>query len=64
MRINVEVEEERLLKAMRLSGMKTYKATLNEALTALIELYEQGEVRNLRGKLHRAADLSEDRRRR
>ncbi|MFL6196674.1 MAG: type II toxin-antitoxin system VapB family antitoxin [Thermoanaerobaculia bacterium] len=63
MRINVEVEEERLLKAMRLSGMKTYKAALHEALTALIELYEHGEVRNLRGKLHRPADLHQDRRR-
>lgn len=57
MRINVEVDEDLLVKAMRLTGLKTYKATLNEGLTALVQLYQEGEVRGLRGKLHRQADL-------
>ncbi len=59
MRINVEVDEKLLMKALRLTGLKTYKAALNEALTALASLYEQGEVRDLRGKLHRQVELSQ-----
>ncbi|HEX4963203.1 MAG TPA: type II toxin-antitoxin system VapB family antitoxin [Thermoanaerobaculia bacterium] len=62
MRINVEVDENLILKAMRLTGLPTYRATLNEALTALVGLYEQGEVRGLRGKLHREPDLPRERR--
>ena len=64
MRINVEVEENLLLKAMQLTGIATYRKTLNEALTALVQLYEQGEVRGLRGKLHRQPDLPRERGRR
>jgi Arc/MetJ family transcription regulator len=63
MRINVEVDEELLMKAMRLTGLSTYRKTLNEGLTALTQLYEQGEVRDLRGKLHRQPDLPRERKR-
>jgi Arc/MetJ family transcription regulator len=62
MRINVEVEEKLILKAMGLTGLSTYKATLHEGLTALVGLYEQGEVRGLRGKLHREPELPRERR--
>jgi len=62
MRINVEVDEQLLTKAMGLTGLKTYRATLNEALTALVGLYEQGEVRGLRGVLHRDPELVRERR--
>ncbi|MFY9821198.1 MAG: type II toxin-antitoxin system VapB family antitoxin [Thermoanaerobaculia bacterium] len=62
MRINVEVDEKLILKAMGLTGLPTYKATLHEALTALVGLYEQGTVRGLRGKLHREPELARDRR--
>jgi Arc/MetJ family transcription regulator len=61
MRINVEVDEELLGKILGLTGLKTYKAALHESLSALVQLYEQGEVRGLRGKLHRASDLRQDR---
>src|SRR3954471_6531730 len=49
MRINVEVDEKLLMKSLQLTGLPTYRAALNEALTALVGLYEQGEVRGLRG---------------
>ena len=62
MRINVEVDEDLLARALRLTGLKTYKAALNESLSALVQLYEQGEVRGLRGKLHHASGLEQDRR--
>ena len=63
MRINVELEDELLLRAMRLTGLKTYRATLEESLRALTQLYQQGEVRDLRGKLHRDPAVPQGRRR-
>jgi Arc/MetJ family transcription regulator len=63
MRINVEVDEELLLKAIKLTGLKTYRAALEESLRALVQLYQQGEVRDLRGKLHRDPALPQGRRR-
>ena len=62
MRINVEVDENLLMKTLQLTGLNTYKAALHEALTALVGLYEQGEVKGLRGALHRQPDLPRDRR--
>ena len=62
MRTNVEVDEQLLTKAMGLTGLKTYRAALNEGLAALVGLYEQGEVRGLRGKLHRDPELVRERR--
>lgn len=62
MRINVVVDEKLILKAMGLTGLSSYKAAVHEALTALVGLYEQGEVRGLRGKLHREPELTRERR--
>ena len=62
MRINVEVNEQLMMKAMGLTGLNTYRTVLNEALTALVGLYEQGEVRGLRGTLHRDPGLPRERR--
>jgi Arc/MetJ family transcription regulator len=64
MRINVEVDDDLMNKALGRTGLKTYRAALHEALTALIQLYEQGEVRDLRGKLHRQPDQPSERKRR
>ncbi|HEV7507376.1 MAG TPA: type II toxin-antitoxin system VapB family antitoxin [Thermoanaerobaculia bacterium] len=62
MRINVVVDEKLILKAMGLTGLRTYKAAIHEAMTALVGLYEQGEVRGLRGKLHCEPELPRERR--
>ena len=62
MRINVVVDEKLILKTMGATGLSTYKAVIQEALTALLGLYEQGEVRGLRGKLHREPELTRERR--
>lgn len=62
MRINVVVDEKLILKTMGATGLPTYKAVIHEALTALLGLYEQGEVRGLRGKLHREPELVRERR--
>lgn len=62
MRINVVVDDDLMTKALGYTGLKTYKAALDEALRALVQLYEQGEVRGLRGKLHRDGDVPRERR--
>lgn len=62
MRINVEVDDDLMARAQSLTGLPTYRKTLHEALTALVQLYEQAEVRDLRGKLHRQSDAPRGRR--
>ena len=62
MRINVEVDDDLMAKAQSLTGMSTYRKTLHEALTALVQLYAQGAVKDLRGKLHRQSDAPRGRR--
>lgn len=64
MRINVEVEDDLMFRALQLTGMKTYRGALHEALTALVQLYDQGEVRDLRGTLHRQPDQPSEKKRR
>lgn len=64
MRINVEVDDDLMNKTLGLTGMKTYRGALHEALSALVQLYEQGEVRGLRGKLHRQPDQPSEKKRR
>ncbi len=55
MRTNVDIDLDLLTRAMQLTGLTTYRKTIHEALAALVQLYEQGEVRDLRGKLHHQA---------
>lgn len=64
MRTNIEIDDDLIKKAMKLTGFTTYRKTVHEALTALVQLYEQGEVRNLRGKLHRQPGEPSERKRR
>jgi Arc/MetJ family transcription regulator len=53
---NIDLDEPLVTRAMQLTGINTKKGVVTEALRALVQLYEQGEVRNLRGKLHRDAE--------
>jgi Arc/MetJ family transcription regulator len=48
---SVEFDEELFHRAQALSGTKTKKAFLDEALRVYVRLHEQAEVRSLRGKL-------------
>ena len=51
MRTNVVIDDDLMNKAKRLSGLKTKKETIEEALKLLIAQREQSEIRKLRGKL-------------
>jgi len=57
MRTNVVIDDELIDRARRLTGIKTKRDVVHEALLVLIQLREQAEVRALRGKLHWEGDL-------
>jgi Arc/MetJ family transcription regulator len=51
MRTNVILKDELIRKAQQLTGIKTKKDVIHEALVTLIRMREQAQVRALRGKL-------------
>ena len=58
MRTNVVLDDGLVERAKRLTGMKTKREVIHEALRTLIRLHEQNEVRALCGKLHWEGDLA------
>ena len=62
MRTNIVLDDELVERAQKLTGIKTKREVVHEALRTLILLREQAEVRHLRGKLKWQGDLHEQRR--
>ncbi len=61
MRTNIVLDENLIKRAQKLTGIKTKREVVQEALRTLILLREQAEVRNLRGRLKWEGDLDEQR---
>jgi Arc/MetJ family transcription regulator len=61
MRTNVVLDDELIRKAQQLTGIKTKKDVIHEALITLIRMREQAQVRALRGKLPWDGDLNQQR---
>ena len=59
MRTNVVIDEELIDLARDLTGIKTKREVIHEALRTLIRLRQQAQVRDLRGKLHWEGDLND-----
>ena len=59
MRTNLVLDNELIDRARELTGIRTKRAVVEEALRTLIHLHEQAEVRNLRGQLHWEGDLNQ-----
>jgi Arc/MetJ family transcription regulator len=59
MRTNIVLDEELINRARQLTGIKTKKQVIQEALRLLIQLREQEQIRSLRGNLHWEGDLAE-----
>ena len=57
MRTNVVLDKDLVQRAKHLTGIKTTKGVIHEALKILVRLGEQAEIRTLRGKLHWEGDL-------
>jgi Arc/MetJ family transcription regulator len=58
MRTNIVLDDDLVERARQLTGIKTKRELIHEALRTLIRLREQAEVRTLRGKLHWEGDLA------
>ena len=61
MRTNIVLDDELVERAQKLTGIKTKREVVDEALRVLILLREQAEVRSLRGKLRWEGNLDEQR---
>ena len=59
MRTNVILDEDLVNRARQLTGIKTKKQVIQEALRLLIQIREQENVRALRGKLRWEGNLDE-----
>lgn len=61
MRTNIVLDENLVQRAQKLTGIKTKRELVNEALKVLINLRQQEQVRALRGKLTWEGDLNDQR---
>ena len=59
MRTNIVIDEKLMRKALQLTGAKTKKSVVEEALCLLIKIKEQIKIRDLRGKLEWNGDLNQ-----
>jgi len=58
MRTNIVIDDELLKRALELSGLKTKRAVVEDALRLYVELKEQAEIGALFGQLHWEGDLN------
>jgi len=61
MRTNIEIDDQLMLQAMKSSGQRTKRATVEEALRLLVRLRRQTAIRQLRGKVKWEGNLDESR---
>jgi Arc/MetJ family transcription regulator len=61
MRTNIEIDDELLADALRLTGLKTKRAVVEAGLRKLIRLKAQEEILHLAGKIRWEGNLDESR---
>lgn len=61
MRTNIDIDDELIAEALRLTGLKTKKAAVEAGLRTLIRLERQKDVLKLAGKVHWQGNLEESR---
>lgn len=62
MRTNIDIDDRLMRQAMRHSGARTKKATVEAALRLLVETHAQTAIRRLKGTVHWDGELDESRR--
>lgn len=60
-RTNIVLDQDLIEQAKALTGIKTTRAVVHEALQTFVQRREQAAVRQLRGKLHWEGDLESSR---
>ena len=53
------IDDDLMTRAMRATGAKTKRETVEMGLASLVQLKEQAEIRQLRGKLSWTGDLKQ-----
>lgn len=61
MRTNIVLDDKLVGRAQKLTGIKTKREVVHEALRLLILLSEQADLRSLRGKMPWIGNLDEQR---
>jgi len=61
MRTNIEINDRLMRQAMKVSGARSKKATVEAALKLLADTYAQGAFRKFRGKVQWEGDLEQSR---
>ena len=62
MRTNIDISDDLMDEAIRVSGEPTKRAVVERALRLLIATHGQGEVRKMKGTVAWQGDLAESRR--
>jgi Arc/MetJ family transcription regulator len=57
MRTNIVIDDKLMRDALRVTGLKTKREAVEQALRALVNLKKQEEIRKFRGKLEWQGDL-------
>lgn len=57
MRTNIEIDDQLMADALRLTGVKTKREVVEMALKSLVSLKKQEDIRKFRGKLHWEGNL-------
>lgn len=58
MRTNIVIDDKLMREALRATGLKTKRETVEQGLRTLLRLKRQAEIRQLRGKLTWKGDLN------
>ena len=61
MRTNIEIDDELMTEALRLTGLKTKRAVVEAGLRILIRLKRQEDILHLAGKVQWEGNLDESR---
>jgi Arc/MetJ family transcription regulator len=61
MRTNIEIDDELIREALRVSGLKTKRAVVEAGLRMLLRLKRQEDILNLVGKVRWEGNLDESR---
>jgi len=59
MRTNVVIDDNLMESALKVSGLKTKKDTIEEGLKLLVQVKKQQEIKRFRGKLKWSGNLEE-----
>ena len=59
MRTNIEIDNKLMNEAIRISGLKTKKETVELGLKTLVRLKKQENIRRFRGRLEWTGNLDE-----